>query len=208
MLKILICFLFLSFLCGCTETKQVSDFKQIASVHKTVALLPSNPFFLLSDEERKKIGQENINESEQKLSFMVQQNMSKWFMKSQMKYKVSIQDIKVTNKLLFQSGMNFMQFKLLPKDEIAKKLHVDIVVFCNVILSKKYTDIEYEIASFVGFPLGSNFRVVLEAGVVDKTSSKILWQKNYMPTGKNHEDIFRILERMIKTAAADFPYKK
>ena len=148
-----------------------------------------------------------MNESEQKLSFMVQQNIHKWFTKNQKLYKVSIQDINITNTLLFQSGMSFMQYKLLPKQEIAKKLNVDIVVFSNVIMSKKYTNAEYEIASLL-IPAGSNFKVVLEAGVVDKTSPQILWQKNYMPTGKYNEDIFRILERMLKTAAADFPYKK
>ena len=198
----------LTILIGCTETKEATNFKQKAVTHKTVALLPANPFFILSEQERIKIGQDNMNESEQKLSFMVQQNIHKWFTKNQKLYKVSIQDINITNTLLFQSGMSFMEYKLLPKQEIAKRLNVDIVVFCNVILSKKYTDTEYEIASFLAWPIGSNFRVVLETGVVDKTSSQILWQKNYMPTGKNHEDIFRILERMLKTAAADFPYKK
>ena len=194
--------------CGCTETKQISNFKQFSAKHKTVALLPATPFFLISDKERLKIGQENIGSSEQQLSFMVQQNMSKWFQKNQKLYKVSIQDIKVTNSLLFQSGISFEQYKLIPKEEIAKKLQVDVVVFCDVELSKRYTDTEYDIGAFFGLPIGSKFSVVVEVGVVGDNSSQILWQKKYLPSGKINEDIFRILERMLKTVAIDFPYQK
>ena len=193
---------------GCTETKQISNFKQFSAKHKTVALLPATPFFLISDKERLKIGQENIGSSEQQLSFMVQQNMSKWFQKNQKLYKVSIQDIKVTNSLLFQSGISFEQYKLIPKEEIAKKLQVDVVVFCDVELSKRYTDTEYDIGAFFGLPIGSKFSVVVEVGVVGDNSSQILWQKKYLPSGKINEDIFRILERMLKTVAIDFPYQK
>ena len=193
---------------GCTETKQISNFKQFSAKHKTVALLPATPFFLISDKERLKIGQENISASEQQLSFMVQQNMSKWFQKNQKLYKVSIQDIKVTNSLLFQSGISFEQYKLIPKEEIAKKLQVDVVVFCDVELSKRYTDTEYDIGAFFGLPIGSKFSVVVEVGVVGDNSSQILWQKKYLPSGKINEDIFRILERMLKTVAIDFPYQK
>ena len=201
---ILLVFIF----CRCTETKQISNFKQFSSNHKAVALLPANPFFLLSDRERFKIGKENLNTSEQQLSFMVQQNLNKWFQKNEKLYRVSIQDIKVTNTLLFQSGTSFAQYKLLPKEEIAKKLQVDVVVFCNLELSKKFTDTEYDIAAFVGVPLGSQFNVVVDAGVVGNNSSQILWQKKYMPSGKSHEDVLRILERMLKTVAVDFPYQK
>ena len=193
---------------GCTETKQISNFKQFSDKHKTVALLPATPFFLISDKERLKIRQENIGASEQQLSFMVQQNMSKWFQKNQKLYKVSIQDIKVTNSLLFQSGISFEQYKLIPKEEIAKKLQVDVVVFCDVELSKRYTDTEYDIGAFFGLPIGSKFSVVVEVGVVGDNSSQILWQKKYLPSGKINEDIFRILERMLKTVAIDFPYQK
>ena len=139
---------------------------------------------------------------------MVQQNMSKWFQKNQKLYKVSIQDIKVTNSLLFQSGISFEQYKLIPKEEIAKKLQVDVVVFCDVELSKRYTDTEYDIGAFFGLPIGSKFSVVVEVGVVGDNSSQILWQKKYLPSGKINEDIFRILERMLKTVAIDFPYQK
>jgi hypothetical protein len=43
---------------------------------------------------------------------------------------------------------------------------------------------------------------------VEKYNPTVIWQKKYSPTGKQYEDIFGILRRMLKTGAADFPYKK
>ncbi len=67
------------FIVSCTETKEVSNFKEIASNHKIVALLPANATFILSNDDKNKIPQEQIDESGVKLSFMIQTEMNKWF---------------------------------------------------------------------------------------------------------------------------------
>ncbi len=77
--------------------------------------------------------------------------------------------------------MSFGQFKELSKDTFAKMLDVDAVILCNVNLSKRYTDDDYNallIVDGVGAPiLGSKFKVVTQIGIVEKTSHTILWQK-------------------------------
>ncbi len=199
------------FILGCTETKQVSNFKEMAAKHKTLALLPAFASFLLSETDKNKISQEQINDSELKLSFMIQDEMNKWFQKNKKSYRITLLDIKKTNDLLFSKGMSFKTFRELSKDTLAKMLNVDAVVFCNVNLSKKFDNKDYNtfLALGIGLPfLGSRFKVVTQIGVVENTSPAILWQKEYLPNGKIDEDIFSILRRMLKTAVVDFPYKK
>lgn len=169
------------FIVSCTETKEVSNFKEIASNHKIVALLPANATFILSNDDKNKIPQEQIDESGVKLSFMIQTEMNKWFEKNKNNYRITLLDIKKTNEILFSKGMSFGQFKELSKDTFAKMLDVDAVILCNVNLSKRYTDDDYNallIVDGVGAPiLGSKFKVVTQIGIVEKTSHTILWQK-------------------------------
>ncbi len=154
-------FLFIvGFNISCTETKQVSNFKEIASKHKTLALLPADATFILTKEDKNKISQEQINDSEIKLSFMIQDELNKWFQKNKKNYSITLLDIKKTNEMLFSKGMSFEKFRQLSKDTLAKILSVDAVVFCNVNLSKKFNNSEYNtfLALGVGLPfLGSKF---------------------------------------------------
>jgi hypothetical protein len=200
---------------GCTETKQVANFKEIASTHKTVALLPSSVSFKLNAKQKSKISQEQLDESALKLGFMIQTELNKWFEKNKKNYTISVQDIKMTNELLFSKGMKFKDFLQVSKDSLAKILNVDAVVFCNVELANKYSNTEYDLLLAYGAPttiygifMGSKYDVKVKFGILEKVNAITLWQKDYMPTGKIDEDIFGILRRMLKTAAVDFPYKK
>jgi hypothetical protein len=208
---ILICLL----LFACTETKQVTNFKEIAAKHKTIALLPASASFILTTKQKSKISQSQIEESELKLGFMVQTELNKWFEKNKKNYTISVQDIKITNELLFAKGMNFKEFLKVSKDSLAKILNVDAVIFCDVELANKFSNTEYDVLLAYGAPvtifgifMGSKYDVKVKFGIVEKENLVTLWQKNYMPTGKIDEDIFGILRRMLKTAAVDFPYKK
>jgi hypothetical protein len=208
---ILICLLFFA----CTETKQVTNFKEIASKHKTIALLPSSASFILTTKQKSKISQSQIEESELKLGFMVQTELNKWFEKNKKNYTISVQDIKITNELLFAKGMSFKEFLKVSKDSLAKILNVDAVIFCDVELANKFSNTEYDVllaygatVTIFGIFMGSKYDVKVKFGIVEKENLVTLWQKNYMPTGKIDEDIFGILRRMLKTAAVDFPYKK
>ncbi len=198
------------FIVSCTQTKQVANFKEIAAKHKTIALLPADARFALSENEKNKISQSQLDESELKLGFMVQGELNKWFEKNKKFYTINVQNIKATNELLFAKGMSFSTYKTVPKDSLASILGVDAVVFCNVNLALKYRNAEYAVSSLVfgGIITGSQYKVVTTLGVVEKNNPITLWQKQYEPNGKHFEDIFGILTRMLKTAAVDFPYKK
>ncbi len=202
---------FILFIASCTETKQVTNFTKIASKHKVLALLPADARFILNTDDKEIIPKEQIDDSEVKLSFMIQDELYKWFQKNKKQYQITLLDIKKTNEMLFSKGMTFGQFKQLSKDTLAKILGVDAVVFCNVNLSKKYSEKEYNTYLAFGVGLlfvGSKFKVVTQMGIVEKFSPVVLWQKEYLPLGKTEEDIFGILRRMLKMAAVDFPYKK
>jgi hypothetical protein len=203
-------FLLIFFIVSCTHARQVSNFKEIAAKNKTIALLPADARFTLSENEKNKISQSQLDESEWKLGFMVQVELNKWFEKNKKFYTISVENIKITNELLFAKDMSFSTYKNVPKDSLASILGVDAVVFCNVDLALKYRNAEYIVSSLVfgGIITGSQYKVVTTLGVVEKNNPITLWQKQYEPNGKQYEDIFGILTRMLKTAAVDFPYKK
>jgi hypothetical protein len=110
---------------GCIQTKQVSNFKELSATHKTIALLPADATFILSAGEASKISREQLDESELKLGFMIQNELNKSFKKNAKYYKVSVIDIRKTNELLFAKGLSFKAFKNISKDSIARILNVD-----------------------------------------------------------------------------------
>jgi hypothetical protein len=106
------------FFCNCTEVKQVANFKEISSKHKLIALLPSNAQFKLNTNQKSAILKEQLEESELKLSFMIQTELNKWFEKNKKSYSISVQNIKTTNELLFAKGMSFATYKSIDKDSL------------------------------------------------------------------------------------------
>jgi hypothetical protein len=210
----LLIFFILTF--GCTQTKRVSNFKEKSSRHKTIAILPADAIFLLNEKEQSKIPKEQLNESELKLGFMIQNEMNKSFAKNAKYYTVSVIEIKKTNELLFSKGLSFEEYKMISKDSIAKILNVDAVIYCKVWLSKKMSDIEYDVKSILELfvlpipvpAIGSQYKVEMQIDLVEKNSPTVIWKTNYHPIGKKQEDIFGIMKRMFKSAALNLPYKK
>ncbi len=118
--------------------------------------------------------------------------------------------------MLFAKGLSFKAFKKMSKDSIAKILNVDAVVYCSTRLSKKMSDVEYDVKSVLEIlvllipiaVIGSQYKVEMQIGIVEKNSPIIIWKTDYHPIGKKQEDIFGIMQRMFNSAAASFPYKK
>jgi LysM repeat protein len=207
---------FFTLILGCLQTRQVSNFKEISSNHKTIAILPADATFLINEKEKRKISEAQLDESELKLGFMIQNEMNKSFSKKAKNYKVSVADIKKTNELLFAKGLSFQEYKMISKDSLAKILNVDAVMYCSVRLSKKMSNVEYDVKSTLEMfvlpipiaVIGSQYRVEIQIGLVEKTNPTVIWKTDYHPTGKKQEDIFGIMKRMFELAASNFPYRK
>ncbi len=205
------------FFTACSPTVQVNNFDSIKKQHKMIAILPADARFTVSEAERIQLGDARIKESEQQLAFTIQAEENKYFRKNNKHYTVAIQDIKKTNELLFASGRSFEEFRSMQQDSVAKLLGVDAVVFCNTSLSKKMSDGAYatkEVATALLLPIpfaamsGSQYKVVMQVGLVDKYYPTIIWNTTYNPTGNREEDIFGIMKRTLRRSAETFPYNK
>jgi hypothetical protein len=209
--------------CASTQVSKPTYFETVKANHKTIAILPAFVKLLVPADAKSKISREAIEDAQTKLSFIIQNEMYKWFQKN--KYTVAVQDVRYSNNLLFSKGLSFAEYKTIPKDSIAKILGVDVVIFATTDLTKiSYKSIDVYLnftspltaiasAGFTALNLAKPTTTVSDDidmyfRVVDASSNSKLLEKSYsskVTADKGLEEFYR---NSIKNFAKNFPYKK
>ena len=191
-------------------------FKKAISDQKTVAILPAMVHLTLRRGEMQRTTEQQVLDAERDMGFMIQTDMYRWFAENSSKYHYTadIQSPDESNDLLFSKGLSYENYKLLRPDSIAKILGVDAVVLCKTEISKMMSE-EADVGVSFGLSLlpgthwlPGNTHLNVEIGIAEKTNGKIIWQNNYNSPWTSGSSIDKILDRILKNAAKNFPYRK
>lgn len=175
--------------------------------HKKVAILPF--VATISYKKLPKNFDKTANEQDQNnMAANLQQGMYTYLLRKADDYTVSFQDVERTNALLKQKGL-YDKINEVTQDSICKALGVDAVVKCSF---------SYERTSSEG---GAIVKGVLLGAAFAKTGSGSLTMQIYNGADgellwrfykEMNEDITssanRVMERMMRKVARNFPYEK
>lgn len=225
MIKILIWFLLITFLTGCTTTQKStpSYFEAVQSKHKIIAILPAVVKLFIPEYKKENVTEQDIKNAEREISFTIQNEMYKWFQKN--KYTVLIQDIRYSNNKLFSNGLPFSEYNKISKDSIAKILGVDAVVYCLSDLTKvdfKSLNINLDFSnplnafiSVIGSSVSASKKPQLpnsDIGLyfigIDGATNYKLFEMPYKFNVSRREGLNGFYKNSIKNFAKIFPYKK
>ncbi|MBA3673608.1 MAG: membrane lipoprotein lipid attachment site-containing protein, partial [Chitinophagaceae bacterium] len=107
-----------------------TEFDDVTSKHKIVAILPSDVTINLRPNEAKKTSVEQMESNRQSTGYAIQDKMYSWFLRQsdKFKYTVKFQDVSKTNSLLKDAGISYADLRERSKESIAKLLGVDAVI--------------------------------------------------------------------------------
>lgn len=115
---------------------KVKSLKDYIELHQTIAIIPVN--VQITDHKlvkNKKSDPDKIYEAEKELETAIQYSFYKrllWLKERDKLKDIQIQDIEITNKLLFKHGVeNMDDLTQLPQNEIANMLGVDAIFWCH-----------------------------------------------------------------------------
>jgi len=186
-----------------------TDFKEVKSQHKTVAILP---FEVMIDAKRlpKGVSRENLIEQQKSTGFAVQNSVYAYLLKemSKDKYSVSFQDIDKTNSLLLQAGTTYEDIKMLSREEACKLLGVDAVIGGKLITSKPMSDGAAVALGLLVGAWGSTNKTTATVTLHDKADSKLLWKYDYQASGSIGSSTESLTNALMRSVSKKFPYKK
>ena len=184
---------------------------------KKIALLPADVRVTGN------IGQlttEQIYQAEINLSFGLQAEEYKWFLKNQKKFRkqFDVQDVKTTNDILFSRGMSLKQYRNINKDSLAKILNVDVVFFCSGIVENdpgendKFPFIAPGplLGGMLIFtePINVMHKLTVTLGINEKNNATPFWSQKYGHYNNGINKLHDIFNRILKDALHHFPKNK
>ncbi|OOQ58551.1 hypothetical protein [Mucilaginibacter pedocola] len=180
--------------------------KDAVKTHKLVAILPFN-VKISYKKPPKNFDAASNHEQELKMGKNIQSSMYTYLLRKADNYSVSFQDVEKTNVLLNRAKYSD-SIEIHTKDEIAKVLGVDAVIFgtYNQESTKSETG---AIVTTVLFGFGGKTG---EGGITmqicDGADGEMLWRY----TKRMNEDLFSstddVIERQMRKISRNFPYSK
>ena len=198
----------------------ITSHAQESILLQKIALLPADVRIIGNTE---KLAPEKIYQAELTTGFKFQAEMYSWFLKNYRKFKNSfeIQNIEMTNNLIFSGGISLNQYRNLARDSIAKILNVDAVIFCSSTIERSIKGFDpLPILSFLldrsllgavnAIPLSNSevhkLFITLE---INKINSLIpIWRQKYGHYNNGIYNLQDILKRILKDASHHFPITK
>lgn len=185
-----------------------------------IALLPADVRITGNIEN---LGSEKIYQAELTTGFKFQAEIYSWFLKNGKKFKNSfeIQDISLTNNLLFSDGKSLNQYRNLTKDSIAKILKVDIILLCSSNIERTIKGLDpLPMLSFMidptllgainslPVPNSEVHKLFITLNIYDNNYHLPIWRQHY---GHYNNGIYKlqdILRRILKDAVPNLPHNK
>jgi hypothetical protein len=124
---------------GCSPAIYSStESKARLASHKTIAILPFEVRFDLRNNNRKQFTDKDLAEVSHFMATGLQEHLYHWLISYGRKkaFSVEIQNIEITDSILEEKQIRFMDLYNLNRIELAKMLHVDAVLTSNVIFAQ------------------------------------------------------------------------
>jgi hypothetical protein len=183
-----------------------AKFDDLSSEHEVLAIIP----FLTNLDLRDEISKEELKALEEKEGYAVQNALETYFSRRKIKKKFSVefQNIKNTNALLAQNGVDYRNIDVYTTKQLSSLLGVDGIISgtidLNVLLSK---GIPTEF-SFMDYFSGDANYGRIGVKISDGTTGKLLWKYEKEINKKSGRNTNDLIDRMMKLAARKFPYDR
>ncbi len=138
MKSLLLCIILCLFLTSCLTINSTTGSQEKIRSHKTIAILPFEVRFDLRNNNRKQFTEKELAEVSHFMATGLQEHVYRWLISYSRKkpFSVEIQNIDITDDILSERKIRFMDLYNMSRVEIAKMLHVDAVVTANVIFAQ------------------------------------------------------------------------
>lgn len=198
----------MTFVCANAQKNiyESAKFDDLSSEHEVLAIIP----FLTNLDLRDEISKEELKALEEKEGYAVQNALETYFSrrKRKKKFSVEFQNIKNTNALLAQNGVDYRNIDVYTTKQLSALLGVDGIISgtidLNVLLSK---GIPTEF-SFMDYFSGDANYGRIGVKISDGTTGKLLWKYEKEINKKSGRNTNDLIDRMMKLAARKFPYDR
>lgn len=179
---------------------QKINYKEVLATHKLVAILP----FLVTPDVRKvgnNVTNDQIDERAKADGYKMQTFFYNKLLQKAINYTVNFQDIEQTNDILKKNFISYTKLDKTSKDEIAKILKVDGVIYVKVVIRKlgTYTD-----AILSNAPTEA---AEVNISIFDDEDPEFMWAHRERIIGQmmNSDALVKVVLRYI---SRNFPYEK
>lgn len=187
-----------------------TEFDDVTSKHKLVAILPSDVFISLRPNAAKKTSGEEMENNRQSTGYAIQDKMYSWFLtrSDKFKYTVKFQDVSKTNALLKDAGISYAALRDKSKESIAKLLGVDAVISNITRMDKPMSE---GVAVAIGVILGSwgtTNNVTTTINIHEAQKGDLIWKYDYVAQGSFGSSPENLVNGLMRNASRKFPYNE
>lgn len=190
---------------GSKQIFQIPNLTEVASTHKTVAIIPFDAKITYR-KQPKNFNLEANQAQEQTMSRNIQSSLYTFLLRKKENYSVTFQDVDKTNTLLKKAGM-LDKLDEYTKDEIAKALNVDAVIGGKFETEQTKSEAG-AIASavlFGGFG-GKTGTGTLTLVINDGKDGEVMWRFFKTMDDNIASSTDDLIERMMRKVSRNFPY--
>lgn len=186
-------------------------FKELASDHKVLAVLPFRATLSLRPNEvAKQGGAEGVHQLELREGLNVQSALQSYFLKQKADKDmvVDVQDIAKTNALLAKNSITAENMATMTMEELAHVLGVDGIVSGTFESTQPFSNgAAIAMTMMVGFS-GSTNTGKLSINIHDGKTSDLLWKYDKTLSRGLGSDTGSIITVIMRKASRQFPYSK
>jgi len=203
-----ISFLLMIFVSCGPQIYKATDFNDVSSTHKTVAILPAEVSIKLRPNEAKKISPEDLQKNIETTGYAIQDKMYSWFLRRNEKkqFTVRFQDVSKTNSTLNSAGLDYNDLALKSKEEIAKLLNVDAVISTTTRMDKPMSEGAALAVGVLFGAWGSTNNAVTSINVHEAKQGDLIWKYDYQAQGSVGSSPENLVNALMKNASKKFPY--
>ncbi len=193
--------------CGPTIYK-TANFEEVATKHKTVAILPALVSIQLRPNEMKRTTPEEMERNEKATGFAIQEKLYGWFLRRSNKqnFTVSFQDVSQTNSMLSDAHIEYKDLQRKSKAELAKLLGVDAVITTSMRTDKPMSE-GVAIALGLAFGVwGNTNNAFTTIDIHEAKKGNLMWKYDYQASGSFGSSPERLVNALMRNASKKFPY--
>ncbi len=193
--------------CG-PQIYKATDFNDVASTHKTVAILPADVSIKLRPNEAKKISPEDLQKNVESTGYAIQDKMYSWFLRRNAKeqFTVRFQDVSKTNTTLKNADIKYEDLALKSKEELARLLNVDAVITTNVRMDKPMSEGAAIAVGVLFGAWGSTNNAVTTINIHEAKQGDLIWKYDYQAQGSVGSSPENLVNALMRNASKKFPY--
>lgn len=181
-------------------------FDELTQDHKLLAIVP----FITNLDLKRNVDHNELMRLAKREGYAVQNALETYFSKrkKRKKFNVDFQNIKDTNAILSQNGIDYNNIDIYTTQELCKILKVDGIISGNLklnILLSEGVPTEFSLLDY--FSGDANYgRIGVK--ISDGNTGKLIWKYEKGISKKTGKNTTELIDKMMKMASRKFPYDK